>query len=188
MLFRSTGGTYTATDRNDVITGSAGVDSIALKAGNDWVEGKGGADLIAGGLGADTFVYRSASDSYITSTSSVMDRITDFLPLSQGDRIGVVAVPSKLWNAGTLSGSSVYSTLSAAMTNALAQVGSQSALNGTAVMVSLGTATYLLVSDNVSGLGSGDLAIQLNQQSNADPANPFNNVGYVNPALVFANV
>ncbi|MEB3331533.1 MAG: Ig-like domain-containing protein [Synechococcaceae cyanobacterium] len=177
-----TGGSYAATDLNDVITGSGIADTISLKAGDDWVEGKGGADVIAGGLGADLFVYRSASDSNSTTT----DRITDFNPTSQGDRIALTALPSKLWNAGVINGTVVNTVLTTALTNAPADAKTA----GAAVLVTMGTSSsYLIVSDGVSGLGSGDLVVRTNRLPNSTVStNPFNTVGYLMASSVFTTI
>ncbi len=164
-----------------MITGSAGADSIALLAGDDWVEGMGGADTIGGSFGADTFVYRSASHS----NSTTMDRITDFNPVSQGDRIALTAMPSKLWNAGSVSGTVAVTV----MANALSAAPADARGAGSAVMVTMGTtATYPKISDGISGLGAGDIVIRMNVLPSSTSGNPFNSPGCINVSSVFSTI
>ncbi len=81
---------------NDKLFGGGGADSLDGGAGDDRLTGGGGRDLLTGGLGADTFVL---------STNSGVDRVSDFT-LAQGDRI---ELDHRLW-AGTLTADQVVST------------------------------------------------------------------------------
>ncbi|MBF7144789.1 MULTISPECIES: putative Ig domain-containing protein [Pseudomonas] len=61
-----------------VLTGTAGKDTLVGGAGNDVLIGGAGADQLTGGAGADTFRFTSVTDSYRTASTSYADTITDF--------------------------------------------------------------------------------------------------------------
>jgi Ca2+-binding RTX toxin-like protein len=77
---------------NDSLSGGAGADTLNGGDGTDTLTGGNGADLLIGGLGADIFTggngadqfaftraqSRSVGDINLSSTASVLDRVTDF--------------------------------------------------------------------------------------------------------------
>jgi chitinase len=88
---------------NDSLSGGSGADLLngdltsSTIGGNDQLTGNGGADVLTGGKGADLFRYPLFSDS----TLSNLDNLVDF-KASEGDRIGLSALPSALWSRGVI--------------------------------------------------------------------------------------
>jgi Ca2+-binding RTX toxin-like protein len=76
---------------NDVLTGSAAVETFILTAGgNDTVTGNGGGDLFrVGATGADTFIYNAVGDSTSTGfdTFSSLNFGNDVLKLNTGNAV-----------------------------------------------------------------------------------------------------
>jgi Ca2+-binding RTX toxin-like protein len=103
--------TNTLTTRN----GPDGNDTLTTGSGNDVLVGGSGFDFLTGGPGADKFEYPLFSDSYLGtgSTNNTYDRIADYNP-SQGDRIILQNLPTALYNAGLISGSSITNLTQAA--------------------------------------------------------------------------
>jgi hypothetical protein len=89
--------------QNDTLSGGGGADLLngdptgTTLGGNDQLTGNGGPDLLTGGKGADLFRYPLFSDS----TLSTLDTLVDF-KASEGDRIGLAALPSALWSRGVI--------------------------------------------------------------------------------------
>ena len=104
----------TGTAASDAINGLAGSDRIDGGAGNDTINGGTGRDILVGGTGADVFQYDFLTDSIATAA----DAIRDFDQTS-GDRFKLPFIPSGLFNAGSVAGTS----LSLAATAAFANVG-----------------------------------------------------------------
>jgi VCBS repeat-containing protein len=103
--------TNTLTTRN----GADGNDTLTTGSGNDVLVGGSGFDFLTGGTGGDKFEYPLFSDSYLGtgSTNNTYDRIADYNP-SQGDRIILQNLPTALYNAGLISGSSITNLTQAA--------------------------------------------------------------------------
>jgi VCBS repeat-containing protein len=103
--------TNTLTTRN----GPDGNDTLTTGSGNDVLVGGSGFDFLTGGTGGDKFEYPLFSDSYLGtgSTNNTYDRIADYNP-SQGDRIILQNLPTALYNAGLISGSSITNLTQAA--------------------------------------------------------------------------
>jgi Ca2+-binding RTX toxin-like protein len=145
-------GSLTGTDLNDILTGSSGNDTINGGLGNDIITGMAGADVLTGSAGADKFVYTSFADS----TFSSYDQITDLYATTQSDRLALSAasLPSKLWNLGLISASSLSAALNAAYADAdRVTTGAQALGSGEALSftwgATLGTrSAYLVVDDS----------------------------------------
>ncbi len=69
----------TGTDASEVINGLAGIDTLIGGAGNDTLNGGSERDTLTGGAGADVFKFSTLTDSNDSSSSTYMDRITDFV-------------------------------------------------------------------------------------------------------------
>jgi hypothetical protein len=99
---------------NDTLSGGAGDDLIngdlagSGIGGDDQLTGHGGADVLTGGRRADLFRYPLLTDS----TLNTLDIVVDFRA-SEGDRIGLAALPSALWSRGVVT--PVSPSLSAAV-------------------------------------------------------------------------
>jgi len=159
---------------NDTLIGGGGNDIIsgdlsgATTGGADRITGNGGADNLTGGKGADLFCYPLFSDSTLNS----LDTIVDFKP-TDGDRIGLAALPSSLWSSGLTMPSSP--TLVAAVNLVFADkdsgsAGNQSLAGSEAVIFAfeaipgntLSRQWYCAVNDtNSSFSASDDLLIRL---------------------------
>jgi chitinase len=160
---------------NDTLIGGSGNDIIsgdltsATTGGVDRITGNGGADTLSGGRGADLFRYPLFSDSTLNS----LDIIGDFRATTDGDRIGLAAVPSSLWNSGLITPSSP--NLAAAVIQVFADkdagsAGNQPLAAGEAVIFAfeaipgntLSRQWYCAVNDtNASFSASDDLLIRL---------------------------
>jgi Ca2+-binding RTX toxin-like protein len=159
---------------NDTLIGGGGNDIIsgdltgATTGGADRITGNGGADTLTGGRGADLFRYPLFSDSTLNS----LDTIVDFRP-TDGDRIGLAALPSSLWSSGLIT---PYSpNLAAAVNQVFADkdadsAGNQPLADGEAVIFAfeaipgntLSRQWYAAVNDsNTSFSASDDLLIRL---------------------------
>lgn len=79
------------TPTGQVLTGTAGVDSLSGGAGGDTITGGGGWDLLSGGDGADRFVFAALSDR--------RDTIADF-DAAEGDRLDFGAILTGTHPAG----------------------------------------------------------------------------------------
>ena len=67
---------YPGTSADDVLTGSAGSDSIAGYAGNDTIDdGGGGPDELAGGTGNDTYLISDARDTIVEYAGEGTDTV-----------------------------------------------------------------------------------------------------------------
>ena len=152
-------GSISGTARNDTLTGSSAIDTILAGAGNDRLEGKGEADILIGGLGADSFVYNNFSDS----TLSAFDSINDFNPdPSEGDRIGVASLPSKLWSSGVISASTLADAMAGAFANPDGDSNTSDVLaQGDAVIFSYNPLPWLTFNYLAVKGGSGDLVVSL---------------------------
>jgi hypothetical protein len=159
---------------NDTLLGGGGNDIIsgdltgATTGGADRITGNGGADTLTGGRGADLFRYPLFSDSTLSSLDTIVDfRATD------GDRIGLAALPSSLWSSGLITPSSP--NLAAAVNQVFADkdagsAGNQPLADGEAVIFAfeaipgntLSRQWYAAVNDsNTSFSASDDLLIRL---------------------------
>jgi len=153
--------TNTLTTRN----GPDGNDTLTTGSGNDVLVGGSGFDFLTGGPGADKFEYPLFSDSYLGtgSTNNTYDRIADYNP-SQGDRIILQNLPTALYNAGLISGSSI-TNLTQAATQAFLDADPNTAGNQTlgsnqAVLFQYGSgvikSTYLIVNASDSSFNANN--------------------------------
>ncbi len=71
---------------NDQLYGNSGNDTLDGGEGNDFLEGQDGADTLIGGSGADRFNWSSLS---FYSTATNFDRILDFNPAGENDRLQI---------------------------------------------------------------------------------------------------
>lgn len=67
------GATVTTGEGNDIVTGTAGKDTIDLGAGNDIVNSTAGADTITLGAGNDKYVLTDAAHSVLASFDTLVD-------------------------------------------------------------------------------------------------------------------
>ncbi|MFZ0407745.1 MAG: Calx-beta domain-containing protein [Cyanobium sp.] len=164
-------GTFSGTDRNDVLTGSLQADVMSGLLGDDVLRGLGGSDTLTGGGGADRFSYTSFSESNFNA----YDRINDFRPTLENDRILISSLPAKFFNRGLIT-STTAGTLSAALGLAyvdtdLTIAGNQALAANEAVMFTWGPSiaerrTYILVNNSDSTRNdNSDLFIQANSLS-----------------------
>jgi hypothetical protein len=158
------GGNFSGSPLDDVLTGDNLVNQIQGLAGNDTITGLGGADVLSGGTGADLFRYTSFSDS----TLAAIDQLADFSS-TQGDRIGVQSLPTAFWNVGNL-GAITTISLANAMQSAFNDknrivAGNQPLSTGEAVTFSWSDGqrryNYVAVADGNSGNLNGDLLLRL---------------------------
>ena len=160
---------------NDTLIGGGGNDIIsgdltgATTGGADRITGNVGSDTLTGGRGADHFLYPLFSDSTLNS----LDTIVDFRATTDGDRIGLAALPSSLWSSGLITPSSP--NLAAAVNQVFADkdagsAGNQPLAAGEAVFFAfdaipgntLSRQWYSAVNDsNTSFSASDDLLIRL---------------------------
>ena len=159
---------FTGTAGNDVFTGGVGDDIISGLAGNDTLSGGDGNDTLIGGAGrdsltggngADLFVYTDFTDSLVGGTDFIRD-----LNFTQGDKIKVSSLPLGVFNAGTVTGT----TLTIGVTNAYADkdsttVGAQVLGASEAVFFRWNNRSYLAVNDATAAFGATtDLVIDIN--------------------------
>jgi Ca2+-binding RTX toxin-like protein len=164
----TSGGNFSGTNRNDLLTGDDGVNRIDGLDGNDVITGGLGADPLLSGNGADRFVYRSFAESSFAFGVDATDAV-----FANGDRIDLSTRPTALANVGLVSATS----LAAAFANARADVdritaGNQPLAIGAAVMFNWGATTrgrrtYLAVADADTATDSGDFLFMTNQTQNA---------------------
>ena len=64
-------GTISGTGGNDLILGSAGIDSIAGSGGNDCILGGGGADAIRGNGGSDVCIGGAGVDTFVSCKTQI---------------------------------------------------------------------------------------------------------------------
>jgi Ca2+-binding RTX toxin-like protein len=159
---------YNGTSGNDTFTGGAGDDQISGLDGNDSLTGGAGNDLIVGGLGkdvltggtgADIFGYGSLNESLVATNDLIRD-----LNFTQGDRIKLPSLPLGVFNAGTVTGT----TLTIGVTNAYADkdsttAGAQALGTGEAVFFRWNNRSYLAVNDGTAAFGAtSDLVTDIN--------------------------
>jgi hypothetical protein len=159
---------YTGTSGNDTFSGGGGDDILSGLAGNDTLSGGDGNDTLIGGLGrdsltsgtgADLFVYTDFNDSLVGGTDFLRD-----LNFTQGDRIKLPNLPLGVFNAGTLTGT----TLTIGVTNAYADkdsttAGAQALGAGEAVFFRWNNRSYLAINDGTAAFGAtSDLVTDIN--------------------------
>jgi len=150
---------------NLTIYGYDGNDNLTGGSGNDTLVGGSGADVLNGGTGANKFEYPLFSDSYLGtgSANNTYDKISGFNP-TQGDRIIVPTLPTAIYNAGLISGTSITS-LTLAATQAFLDgdpntTGNQTLGANQAVFFQyksgIITSTYLMVNSNDSAFNANN--------------------------------
>lgn len=77
---------------HDRIGGGAGADTLFGGGGNDRMNGGAGADVLHGGPGADMLMGGTGADVFVLSDGGFRDRVLDFDPDGEGDRIDLAAV------------------------------------------------------------------------------------------------
>ena len=162
----TSGGNFSGTSLNDVLTGGDGVNQIDGLAGNDRITGGLGADLLISGLGADQFLYRSLAES-----SQAFGVDTTDASFTGGDRIGLPSRPTALYNAGVINAASVTAAFATAQADKdVLGTGAQALLPGEAVMFTWGTSTrnrrtFLAVADANTSSISNDFLLNTPQNS-----------------------
>jgi Ca2+-binding RTX toxin-like protein len=78
-----------AGDLNFSITGGAGANVLTGGAGADTIDGQGGIDSITGGAGSDRLTGGAAVDTFVLTSTSGTDTITDFTAGAGGDVLQV---------------------------------------------------------------------------------------------------
>jgi Ca2+-binding RTX toxin-like protein len=111
-LLGSAGISGTGNGLNNVITGNAGANVLNGSTGNDTLIGAGGNDLLYGGAGKDTLTGGSGYDNFVfnaaLSSTTNVDRITDFNVLQDTIRLENAVMPSLGTTLGTLSSASFW--------------------------------------------------------------------------------
>ena len=145
------------TSGNDFLFGLGGNDYLSGNDGNDVLVGGTGQDTLIGGNGADTFRFDSLTDSLVGSP----DHIVGFNP-NEGDRFQFPLNPVNLFNAGTITGSSLAAAASNAYQNKDRAGG---ILNpNEAVFFHWDSTTYLGVNDSNAGFNAAaDAVIKISQ-------------------------
>ncbi|MFM7712908.1 MAG: bluetail domain-containing putative surface protein, partial [Microcystis sp.] len=124
--------------------------------GTNTFEGGPGADNLLGYTGKDTFFYPSFSDSLLNA----MDTISRFNS-TEGDRLKLSSLPSKLSYAGVMTGSS----LSNATTQAYAAVNLEA---NESLLFKYGSSYYLSVNDGTATFAdTADLLVKFGNLVNA---------------------
>jgi Ca2+-binding RTX toxin-like protein len=81
--------TVASGDVNFSLTGGAGANTLIGGAGNDIIDGDGGADSIEGGAGSDRLTGGAAIDTFVLTSTSGTDTITDMALGAGGDVLQV---------------------------------------------------------------------------------------------------
>lgn len=157
-------------DGNDSLLGMG--NTVILAGGSDTLSGAVGRDDLTGGAGADRFVYAGSSQAQAFAGSLLgnPDRIRDFRS-SEGDRFQLdsnnntssVELPKGLFNAGTLTKTTLQDAATAAVADKDQQSsGSQVLAANEATFFTWQNQTYLLVNNSTSAFSaSQDLLVQV---------------------------
>ena len=81
--------TVASGDVNFSLTGGASANTITGGAGNDIIDAAGGIDSIVGGAGSDRLTGGAAADTFVLTSTSGTDTITDFTAGAGGDVLQV---------------------------------------------------------------------------------------------------
>ena len=106
--------------------------------------------ILTGGAGGYKFIYSNFNDSLFASA----DRIRDFNS-AQGDRIGLSSLPQTVYNAGTVTATSIRNAIATVFADAdVTTAGSQPLGANQAVFFTYGAttlkSTYLVVNDGLT--------------------------------------
>ncbi|GCA78394.1 Calx-beta domain-containing protein [Microcystis aeruginosa] len=141
---------------DEVFRGLEGDDNLFGYFGTNTFEGGPGADNLLGYSGKDTFVYPSFSDSLLNS----MDTITRFSS-TEGDRLQLSSLPSKLSYAGVITATSLSNATSQAYVAANLQANES-------LLFRYGSSYYLSVNDGTAAFnGTADLLVKFGSLLNA---------------------
>lgn len=157
---------------DDTILALGGNDRLLGLAGSDNLVGGRGADRSTGGAGADRFIYKGRTQraALVQSLIATPDQITDFNS-TQGDRIqlsfdndlATTDRPTRLYNAGELTGSLTDAVQAAYTDKHQTRRGEQGLLENEAVFFSVRGKTYLAVNDSRAGYAADrDLLVNMN--------------------------
>ncbi|WP_216844686.1 Calx-beta domain-containing protein, partial [Microcystis aeruginosa] len=141
---------------DEVFLGLEGDDNLFGYFGTNTFEGGPGADNLLGYTGKDTFVYPSFSDSLLNS----MDTISRFNS-TEGDRLQLSSLPSKLSYAGVITATSLSNATSQAYAAANLQANES-------LLFRYGSSYYLSVNDGTAAFnGTADLLVKFGSLLNA---------------------
>ncbi|WP_216843254.1 Calx-beta domain-containing protein, partial [Microcystis aeruginosa] len=141
---------------DEVFRGLGGDDNLFGYFGTNTFEGGPGADNLLGYSGKDTFFYPNFSDSLLNS----MDTISRFNS-TEGDRLQLSSLPSKLSYAGVITATSLSNATSQAYAAANLQANES-------LLFRYGSSYYLSVNDGTAAFnGTADLLVKFGSLLNA---------------------